>query len=327
MAGYNDGGAALTSERVIPDASDLPLDPFSELVSRAVERVSPAVVSVGAARKDGRQRGRGSGVLYTPDGYLLTNSHVIAGADKFTASLTDGRELAASKVGDDPGTDIAVLRLEANGLPHATFGSSAKLRVGQLVIAIGNPFGYQTSVTAGIVSALGRSLRAASGRLIESVIQTDAPLNPGNSGGPLVDTRGAVIGINTAMAGGAQGICFAIGIDTAIDVATQLMRDGRVKRSRLGLAGQTIMLDRRVARVLDRASLHAVLITAVEQDGAAARAGLQSGDVLLDFAAEIVSGVDQLHRLLTAERANTDVRVRLLRRTERLERIVRPQAD
>src|SRR5215469_4940934 len=294
--------------RVTPDPSDTPLDPFSDLVSRAVERVSPAVVSVSAARKDGRPLGRGSGVIYAPDGYLLTNSHVIAGAEKFSASLTDGREFGAAKVGDDPGTDLAVLRLEANGLPHATFGSSAALRVGQLVIAIGNPFGYQASVTAGIVSALGRSLRAASGRLIESVIQTDAPLNPGNSGGPLVDTRGLVIGINTAMAGGAQGICFAIGIDTAIDVATQLMRDGRVKRSRLGLAAQTITLDRRVARVLDREALHAVLITGIEPNRAAARAGLQSGDVLLEFAGETVSGVDQLHRLLTADRANTDVK-------------------
>jgi S1-C subfamily serine protease len=312
---------------VITDTPDLPLDPFSELVSRAVERVSPAVVSVAGARKDGRPQGRGSGVIYTPDGYLLTNSHVVAGADKFSASLTDGRELPATKIGDDPGTDLAVLRLEPSGLPHATFGSSAKLRVGQLVIAIGNPFGYQTSVTAGIVSALGRSLRTASGRLIESVIQTDAPLNPGNSGGPLVDTHGAVIGINTAMAGGAQGICFAIGIDTAIDVATQLMRDGRVKRSRLGLGGQTITLDRRVARVLERESLNAVLITAIEPNRAAARAGLQSGDVLLAFGDEIVSGVDQLHRLLTADRANTDVKVRILRRTERLELTVRPESD
>ncbi len=327
MTGYKLPEAILTSRHVITDTSDLPLDPFSDLISRAVERASPAVVSVSAARKDGRQLGRGSGVVFTPDGYLLTNSHVIAGADRFTASLTDGRELTATKIGDDPGTDLAVLRLGASSLPHATLGSSAKLRVGQLVIAIGNPFGYQTSVTAGIVSALGRSLRAASGRLIESVIQTDAPLNPGNSGGPLVDTRGTAIGINTAMAGGAQGICFAIGIDTAIDVATQLMRDGRVKRSRLGLAGQTITLDRRVARVLDRESFHAVLITGIEPDRAAARAGLQSGDVLLEFAGEVVSGVDQLHRLLTAERANTDVSVRLLRRTERLERTVRPEAD
>jgi S1-C subfamily serine protease len=266
-------------------------------------------------------------VLYAPDGYVLTNSHVIAGADKFSASLTDGREFGAAKIGDDPGTDLAVLRLEANGLPHATFGSSATLRVGQLVIAIGNPFGYQASVTAGIVSALGRSLRAASGRLIESVIQTDAPLNPGNSGGPLVDTRGLVIGINTAMAGGAQGICFAIGIDTAIDVATQLMRDGRVKRSRLGLAAQTITLDRRVARILDRATLHAVLITGIESNRAAARAGLKSGDVLLEFGGEIVSGVDQLHKLLTANRAETDVRLCILRRTERLELTVRLEAD
>jgi S1-C subfamily serine protease len=312
---------------MLAKTEDFPLDPYSELVAQAFDRVGPAVVSVSASAKDGRPLGRGSGVLYTPDGYLLTNSHVIARATKFSASLTDGRELLAAKVGDDPGTDLAVLRLEGQGLPHATLGSSKRLRVGQLVVAIGNPFGYQASVTAGIVSALGRTLRTRSGRLIESVIQTDAPLNPGNSGGPLADANGQVIGINTAMAGGAQGICFAIGIDTAIDVAQRLMRDGRVKRSRIGIAAQTIMLDRRVMRALDRVTPNAVLVTSVSDNGPAARAGVRSGDVVLFFADEPIAGVDDLHRLLTGERAETDVRVHVLRRTEQKTLTIRPETD
>jgi S1-C subfamily serine protease len=220
-----------------------------------------------------------------------------------------------------------VLRLSGSGLPHAVFGSSANLRVGQLVVAIGNPLGYQATVTAGIVSALGRSLRAQSGRLIESVIQTDAPLNPGNSGGPLVDANGRVVGINTAMAGYAQGICFAIGIDTASHVAQQLMRDGRVRRSRLKLAGQSITLDRRVVRALDRASSGAVMILDIDTGGPAAGAGLIKGDVLLDFAGEPVTGVDALHRLLTAERAGRDVELRIVRAGKLVNLTVRPEAD
>src|SRR5205807_6252960 len=211
------------------------------------------------------------------------NDHVIAGARQLSASLPDGRVVEGSLVGSDPATDLAVLRLAANGLSHAEFGSSARLRVGQLAVAIGNPLGFQATVTAGIVSALGRSLRGQSGRLIDSVIQTDAPLNPGNSGGPLVDANGRVIGINTAMAGWAQGICFAIGIDTAAQVATCLMRDGRVRRSRLRLAAQTVTLDRRALRVLERTIATAAMILDVDRDGPAGRAGLRKGDVLLDF--------------------------------------------
>jgi len=308
--------------------SDEFLDPYSECIARSVERVGPAVASITAiSPKNRRGGGQGSGVLYAPDGYLLTNSHVVAGAEKLEASLPDGRSFAASLVGDDPATDIAVLRLSANSLPHARFGSSAKLRVGQLVVAIGNPLGYQATVTAGIVSALGRSLRAQSGRLIESVIQTDAPLNPGNSGGPLVDANGRVVGINTAMAGWAQGICFAIGIDTASDVAQQLMRNGRVRRSRLKLAGQTITLDRRVQRALDRASAGAVLVFDADANGPAANAGLMKGDVLLEFAGEPVTGVDALHRLLTAERAGKHVPVWILRASKTLELEIVPEAD
>jgi S1-C subfamily serine protease len=311
-----------------PDTlADELFDPYSDLVSRAFERVGPPVVGVRSARKDGRPLGQGSGVVYTPDGYLLTNSHVIRNGEQISVSLTTGRTLEAAIVGDDPETDLAVLRVPVNGLEHASFGRSTDLRVGQLVIAVGNPLGYHATVTAGIVSALGRTLRAPSGRLIDSVIQTDAALNPGNSGGPLADARGRVVGINTAMIGGAQGLCFAIGIDTASDVAHRLMRDGRVRRSRLGLAGQTIQLDRRIVRGLQRASAYAVMISETVPNGPAARADMQNGDVLLELDAEPVSGVDQLHRLLTAERANIDVLVRLLRRGKLVEATVRPQSD
>ena len=236
------------------------LDPYSTAISGAFERAGPAVVNVSAANS-GRRSARGSGVLFTPDGYLLTNSHVIRGAASLAASLPNGREYDATLVGDDPETDLAVLRLAGDKLEHAVLGTSSGLRVGQLVVAIGNPLGFQATVTAGIVSALGRSLQARSGRRIDSVIQTDAPLNPGNSGGPLVDSRGRVIGINTAMAGGAQGICFAIGIDTAIDVATRLMRDGRVHRARIGVAVQTVTLDKRLAKALKRPGNNGVMIS------------------------------------------------------------------
>ena len=284
------------------------LDPYSARVAHAFETVGPAVVHILAqGGGPGGQRGgggTGSGVLFAPDGYLLTNSHVVSGATRLSGSLTDGRQFEAQLIGDDPATDLAVLRLQGAGLPHAAFGSSAKLRVGQLVVAIGNPLGFHATVTAGIVSALGRSLRSPSGRLIESVIQTDAALNPGNSGGALTDGLGRVVGINTAMIGGAQGLCFAIGIDTAIDVTTRLMRDGRVRRSRLGLSAQTIMLDARLARRLKRAAPSAVQVLDVQPGGPAAEAGIARGDVILDFDGTGIFTVDDLHRLLTAEIAD-----------------------
>lgn len=222
------------------DALDQELDPYSAQVMQAYERVGPSVTHVTAFNADGRPSGQGSGVIFTPDGYVLTNSHVVGKALNLRASLTDGQSYSAILVGDDPATDIAVLRVASSGLPHAELGASASLKVGQLVVAIGNPLGFTCTVTAGIVSALGRSLRTRAGRLLDSVIQTDAPLNPGNSGGPLVTGGGRVVGINTAMIASAQGICFAIGIDTAIWVATRLMRDGRVRRSWLGLSAQTV---------------------------------------------------------------------------------------
>jgi len=306
---------------------DSELDPYSRLLSQSAESVGPAVAGIEARSASGRARGTGSGVIYTPDGFLLTNSHVAQRAESAVVSLADGRVCDAVRVGDDPATDLAVLRLGGNGFPHATFGSSAALRVGQLVIAIGNPLGYQATVTAGIVSALGRTLRTASGRLIESVIQTDAPLNPGNSGGPLADASGRVIGINTAVAGGAQGICFAIGIDTAVEVAYQLMRHGRVRRSRLKLAAQTIVLDRRLARALERAHSGAVMVAEVMPDGPAQHAGLERGDLLLELDGEDITGIDSLHRLLTAERAGREVEIRLLRRGKPQALTAVPEAD
>jgi S1-C subfamily serine protease len=302
------------------------LDPYSEVVAQAFDFVSPAVVSISVRSRRG-PAGIGSGVLYTPDGYLLTNSHVANGATELRAALTDGREVAATLVGDDPETDIAVLRLAGSGFPYATFGSSSALRVGQLVIAIGNPFGYQATVTAGIVSALGRSLRTRSGRLVDSVIQTDAPLNPGNSGGPLVDGSGRIVGINTAIAGGAQGICFAIGIDIAGSVAATLMREGRMRRSRLRFAGQTITLDRRILRGLGRTAPSAILVLEVLADGPALRAGLEQGDVLLDFDGAAIESLDHLHRLLTVDLAQRDVPLRVLRKGKLVELTVRPVTE
>jgi S1-C subfamily serine protease len=263
-------------------------------------------------------------VIFTPDGYVLTNSHVVARAARLRATLTDGQSFDAPLVGDDPATDTAVLRLAGSGLPHAELGRSADLRVGQLVVAIGNPLGFTCTVTAGIVSALGRTLRSPSGRFIDSVIQTDAPLNPGNSGGPLVSGAGAVVGINTATIAPAQGICFAIGIDTAVWVATRLMREGRVRRSRLGLSGQTVPLDTRLRRFHNLTQPSAVLVAEVLADGAAARAGLQRGDVVVALDGAPIAGVDDLHRALTGERAGVSAPLTVLRRTERLSIEVTP---
>ena len=308
-----------------PEYAAETLDPYSERVAHAFETVGPAVVHIQARGKGGRG-GTGSGVLFAPDGYLLTNSHVIAGAAEVSASLGDGRRFEAQVIGDDPATDLAVVRLAGTGLPHAAFGSSGRLRVGQLVVAIGNPLGFQATVTAGIVSALGRTLRSPAGRLIESVIQTDAPLNPGNSGGALVDGQGRVVGINTAMIGQAQGLCFAIGIDTARDVTARLMRDGRVKRARLGLAGQTIPLDPRLARRLHRERDTAVQVMEAP-GGAAAQGGLLAGDLILAFADQPVFTVDDLHRLLTDEVADRETPVKVLRQAAILTLTVTPELD
>jgi len=311
-----------------PDARPLGVqpefDPYSNQIMQAFDRVGPSVVHVTVFHPDGRPAGQGSGVIFTPDGYVLTNSHVVARAAKLRATLTDGQVLDATLVGDDPATDTAVLRLNASGLPYAALGRSATLRVGQLVVAIGNPLGFTCTVTAGIVSALGRTLRGPSGHFIDSVIQTDAPLNPGNSGGPLVSGKAEVVGINTATIAPAQGICFAIGIDTAVWVATRLMREGRVRRSRLGLSGQTVPIDVRLRRHHGLTQSTGVLVLDVLAAGAAARAGLQAGDVVVSLNGAAVAGVDDLHRALTGELAGQDVPVGLLRRAELVSLIAQP---
>ncbi len=300
------------------------LDPYSAQVANAFDRVGPAVVHVIAFGADGKPQGQGSGVIFTPDGYVLTNAHVVGGATRLRASFTDGQAMDAALVGEDADTDTAVLRLSGNGLPHAELGRSATLRVGQLVVAIGNPLGFQCTVTAGIVSALGRTLRTRSGRMIDSVIQTDAPLNPGNSGGPLVSGAGRVVGINTATVAPAQGICFAIGIDTTVWVATRLMRDGRVRRSRLGLSGQTVPIDTRVRRFHHLRQASGVLVLDVVAGGPVAEAGVQRGDVVVAFDGEPIVGVDDLHRSLTEERAGRGLPLILLRRRDMISVSVTP---
>ena len=283
------------------------LDAYSQAVIGAVETVGPAVVNV--HRGDA---GAGSGVIFTPDGLVLTNHHVVHGAARVEVNLTDGRVLRADVIGQDAGTDLAVLRVDAT-LPFARFGDSRRVRVGQVAIAIGNPFGFQHSVTTGVISALGRSLRSRSGRLIDDVIQTDASLNPGNSGGPLVTTRGEVIGINTAMILPAQGLCFAIGINTARFVASRLIRDGRIRRAYIGIAGQNIDVPRTMARMNQVAIASAVRVDSVEKGSSAARAGLEKGDIIVAFGDVAVAGVDDLHRVLGEEQINKPVDAAVIR--------------
>ena len=296
------------------------LDAYSRAVIGAVEAVGPAVVKI---ELDGRG-GIGAGVIFTPDGFLLTNNHVVERAKRITVVLPDGRSSIADPVGRDPHTDLAVVRIPGSGFPWARFGDSKHLRVGQIAIALGNPYGFQHSVTAGVVSALGRSLRSQTGRLMDDVIQTDASLNPGNSGGPLVTTAGEVVGINTAMIMPAQGICFAIASNTVRFVAARLMRDGRIRRSHIGIAGQQTSIPRALARANQMAVTSGVLVASVEDNSPAARAGLAKGDVVLSFGESAVSGIDDLHRLLTAERIGTPAPVIVLRRGERRQLTIVP---
>ena len=293
-------GARRTSAPPPPAGDRELLDAYSEAVIAVVERVGPAVasVSVAARREGGPPAGAGSGVLFTPDGYLLTNAHVVRGAKRVGVSLTDGSTLEASVVGADEPTDLAVIAVDGSRLPYAELGSSAKLRVGQLVVAIGNPLGFGSTVSAGVVSALGRTMRATSGRLMEGIIQSDVALNPGNSGGPLVDSPGRVIGINTAMILGAQGLSFSVPIDTAKWVLGQLMTTGHVRRGYLGIAGQNRPLARGTARRLGLAEDAGVEVMRVERGGPAAEAGVVAGDVIVAADGEPVRSVDDLHRLL-----------------------------
>jgi S1-C subfamily serine protease len=295
------------------------LDAYSEAVVSVVEAVGPSVVSIRTNTRAGRRggAGAGSGVIIAADGYVLTNSHVVHGASALEVSLTDGRRFSATLTGDDPGTDLALIRVDAPALPAAHFGQSSRLRVGQLVIAIGNPFGFESTVSAGVVSALGRSLRSTTGRLIDNIIQTDVALNPGNSGGPLVDSRGLVIGVNTAIFAMAQGISFAIPIDTATWVIPQLFARGRVSRAYLGFGGQSRPLDRRLVRALGVPNARAIEIVSVEPDAPAARAGLQVGDLVVAIDDRPVETVDDVHRLLVARPIGEPVTLRIVRGAER----------
>jgi S1-C subfamily serine protease len=314
-------------------ASDaLLLDAYSRAVAGAVDRVAPAVVHLQARYRDRADpdmaaevpAGSGSGVIFTPDGFVLTNSHVVHGASAIEATLTDGRSFPAYLVGDDPDSDLAILRLHADTLAHAELGDSGAIRVGQLVIAIGNPFGFQCSVTTGVVSALGRSLRSGTGRLIDDIVQTDAALNPGNSGGPLVTAQGRIIGINTAIIRPAQGLCFAIASNTAKFVVAELLRHGKVRRSYIGVGAQTVALPRRVVRFHSLRAEAAARVMSIAPGSPAARAGLQIGDTIVVFDGVPVSGIDTLHRLMTADRAGRKVELSVLRLTQKLGLAITP---
>jgi S1-C subfamily serine protease len=269
--------------------------------------------------------GSGSGFVIAPDGYILTNSHVVHGAGKIEAALADGRSVGASLVGDDPETDLAVIRIHAADLVHVNLGDSQSVRVGQIAIAIGSPYGFQQTVTAGVVSALGRSMRSQSGRLIDNIIQTDAALNPGNSGGPLVNSRGEVIGVNTAIILPAQGICFAIASNTAKFVAAWLIKEGRIRRSWIGVAGQNVAIHRRVVRFHRLGVDYGVLVAGIEPGSPATRAGLQEGDVIVAFEGEPVSGIDELHRHLVAKAIGMPSQITVIRHTEKLDLVVTPE--
>jgi S1-C subfamily serine protease len=317
-------------------ADDELLDAYSRAVITAAERVSPSVVYIevqqpingrrgNSARVPREARGSGSGFIFTPDGFILTNSHVVHDSARIEVTVTDGSKYQAELIGDDPDTDLAVIRINAPNLVPAHLGESQDVRVGQLVLAIGNPYGFQYSVTAGVVSALGRSLRARSGRLMDAVIQTDAALNPGNSGGPLVNSRGEVIGVNTAMILPAQGICFATSIDTAKFVASRLIRDGRVSRSYIGLAGQNVPLPRRIVRFYSLSVESGILVVSFENNSPGEKAGLREGDIIVGFDDRPIAGIDDLHKLLTEDRIGHKSSLAVIRGTQKLNLEVVPQ--
>jgi len=302
------------------------LDAYSEAVASVAEAVGPTVVHIevhhagdagGRASPRHGPAGSGSGFLFTPDGFILTNSHVVHGAEKIWATLADGRRFPAEPAGEDPHSDVALIRIHGSDLVAARLGDSSALRVGQIAIAIGNPYGFQSTVTAGVVSALGRSLRSTSGRLIDNVVQTGAALNPGNSGGPLVNSRAEVIGVNTAIILPAQGICFAIGVNTAKRVALELLRNGRIRRSHIGVAGQDVPIHRRLVRFHRLATESGVLVVGVEEDSPAQRAGLREGDVIVALDGHAARGIDDLHRLLDEERIGHPTQITALRQGAR----------
>ncbi len=309
------------------EAAEAVLDAYSEAVVTVAEKAGPAVVNIAAVQQrlvrtpqgmaPQEAAGAGSGVILTPDGYILTNNHVVNNASRLEVTLADGRTFAAQLVGADPATDLAVLRIDGRGLPAAELGDSERLKVGQLVIAIGNPLGFQATVTAGVVSAIGRSLRSQSGQQIENIVQTDAALNPGNSGGPLVDSRGRVVGINTAIIQGAQGICFAIPVNTARWIAGQLITQGRVQRAFLGIAGETRPMHVRIVRALDLAAPSGVGLVQIVRNSPAERAGLQVGDVLVALDDTPITTIDELHRFLSRAAIGATVRVAIVRGGQR----------
>jgi S1-C subfamily serine protease len=317
--------ATLNPRREAPADEEI-LDAYSRAVVSAVDEIGPAVVNIEVrgvpaqpgSRRPGGGGGSGSGFIFTPDGFVLTNSHVVHGAASIDAHLADGRKVPARLVGDDPETDLAVVRIDAPDLAWARLGDSTDLKVGQLVIAVGNPLGFAATVTAGVVSSLARSFRSTTGRLIDNVIQTDAALNPGNSGGPLVTARGEVVGVNTAIIPMAQGICFAIPSNTAKFVASRLIRDGRVKRSYIGLGGQTVPLHRRIVRFHKLESETGVMATQVEPSSPAANAGVRSGDVVVEFCGQPIHGIDDLHRLLTEDKVGSPCPLVVIRGTDKL---------
>jgi S1-C subfamily serine protease len=314
-----------------PPGGDELLDSYSRTVARVVELVGPTVVNIRVHRADHTRQsglepgGSGSGFVIAPDGFILTNSHVVHAAGSMEVSLADGRVFAASLAGEDPETDLAVIRINASQLIHAHLGDSKSIRVGHIAVAIGSPFGFHQTVTAGVVSALGRSMRSQSGRLIDNVIQTDAALNPGNSGGPLVNSRGEIIGVNTAIILPAQGICFAIASNTAEFVAAWLIKEGRIRRSWIGVAGQNVPIHRRVVRFHRLGVDYGVLVAGIEPGSPATRAGLREGDVIVAFEGEPVSGIDELHRHLVAKAIGIPSRITIIRHTEKLDLVVTPE--
>ncbi len=337
LVANSNGDARQDSSDKENDAPETELhDAYSRAVIGVADRISPSVVNI-EVRQGSRGlramdfdfpfegKASGSGFIFTPDGFILTNSHVVHKASVLEVALHDGRKVNAELIGDDPDTDLAVLRISGQSVVPAPLGDSANIRPGQLVVAIGNPYGFQTTVTAGVVSALGRSLRSASGRLIDDIIQTDAALNPGNSGGPLATSRGDVIGVNTAVIYPAQGLCFAIAINTAKFVAARLIRDGRVKRSYIGIGGQNVKLPRRVTRELGLDVESGVLVVSIEPSSPARKSGLIQGDVIVGFDGEPVAGIDDLHRRLTEERVGRSFPLLFVRGSEKKTTTISPE--
>jgi S1-C subfamily serine protease len=305
-------------------SDDFLLDSYSRTISSVVAQVAPAVVNI-HVETGRRGEGNGSGFFIAPDGFILTNSHVVHGARKIEVTQADTRTFAAQVIGEDPDTDLAVLRIEASQLPCLEFADSKKLRVGQIAVAIGSPYGFHQSVTAGVVSALGRSMRAQSGRLMDDILQTDAALNPGNSGGPLVNSGGQVIGVNTAVILPAQGLCFAIAANTAQLVAGWLIKDGKIRRSYLGLAGQNVPLHPKITRFHRLEQESGVLIAGIEQGGPVDLSGLKEGDIILSFKGNPVSSIDVLHRLLVGSEIGQRSVLSVIRGTEMLDFLVTPR--